>query len=254
MKIIWGQDPHFFGPRDYFRNTLIIKEVRKIAKGRVKILDFGCGCGNLTLRLAELGYSVTGFDISPLSLDVLKNKIDKSSVKKSIKIEDNIEKLQKNVSGFKIICAGEVLEHIRDDKEVVRIFKKILVKDGFCVLTVPARKKYWDKSDELAEHLRRYEKKELMGLFTSEGFKIKRIYCFGPVSLIWHKFIYLPTLLKRLPSSGSIQHKRHHSFLSYLTWLNKIFVYIFYIDLIFMRFNCWNHYLMVAYKKNEEKD
>jgi SAM-dependent methyltransferase len=249
MKIIWGQDPYFFGPRDYFKNALIVKEVQKITKRNVKILDFGCGCGNLTLKLAELGYYLTGFDVSLLSLDVLKNKVGKSNVKKSIKIEDNIEKLKKNISEFKIICAGEVLEHIRDDREIVRIFRKILMKDGFCVLTVPARKKYWDKSDEAAGHFRRYEKEELRSLFTSEGFEIKKIYCFGPVSLFWQKFIFLPVFLKRLSSSVSIKHKRHYSLLSHLIWLNKILVYIFFIDLIFVKLNCWNNYLMVAYKK-----
>ncbi|HOO52144.1 MAG TPA: class I SAM-dependent methyltransferase, partial [Alphaproteobacteria bacterium] len=46
-------------------------------KSDMDILDFGCGTGLLTLRLAPFVKSVTGMDISQGMLDVLKAKADK---------------------------------------------------------------------------------------------------------------------------------------------------------------------------------
>lgn len=39
-----------------------------------KILDIGCGTGNYSIRLAELGYEVVGIDISDEMLDIARNK------------------------------------------------------------------------------------------------------------------------------------------------------------------------------------
>lgn len=252
MKIIWGDDPYFFGPRDYFRNYLIAREIRKFKNRNINILDFGCGCGNLAIKLAQWGFHITGFDVSQLSLEVLKSKVEQFSLKNFITVENDIEKIQNTNIKFEIICAGEVLEHIKDDKKVVKFFKTLLKEGGFCVLTVPARMKYWDRNDEIAGHFRRYEKEELIDLFAFEGFKIKKIYCFGPITFLWHKLIFLPIFIRRQFSFDTIQRRKNSSLLAHLLYINKILVYFFYIDFLFLKLNCWNHYLMVAYKKHEE--
>ena len=50
--IDWGEHPDIYGPRDYFRNMLIFRELKK-HKEIKKILDYGCGVGNMLTFLAQ---------------------------------------------------------------------------------------------------------------------------------------------------------------------------------------------------------
>ena len=46
----------------------------------MKILDFGCGTGNYSIKLAESGCLVTGMDISKKMLDIAEKKAEKSDL------------------------------------------------------------------------------------------------------------------------------------------------------------------------------
>lgn len=245
-KIKWGEFPDFLGPRDYFKNTLIIKKVKNFVGNEGKILDFGCGCGNLSIRLANLNFLVFSYDISSLCLKILKEKIIKKSLK--IKIIENISEFDKMNEYFDCICCGEVLEHIQNENEVLQLFWRILKKNGVCIITVPARMKYWDVGDVLGGHFRRYEKNEIIELFQKSGFVVKIFYCLGPLNFLWYKFIFIPFLRVMLTK----RKKNKKGFFDYflkLEFVKKTLSYIFYFDLIFSKFNIWNSYLIVIQKK-----
>jgi ubiquinone/menaquinone biosynthesis C-methylase UbiE len=244
FKIIWGEDPYFFGPRDYFKNTLIVKKVKNFLKSGKNVLDFGCGCGNLAIRLANLGYYVTAYDISPLCLKILEKRIENTSLR--IKIVQDEKELIKMENSFDCICAGEVLEHIKNDRETLILWQNLLKNKGLCIITVPAKQKYWDIGDEAASHFRRYEKGEIINLFKITGFKIKTFYCFGPITFFWHKFIFIPVLKQKLMKRAHLSRN-----LFKMESLKKFISYIFYFDFLFLKFNIWNSYLIVA-QKNEK--
>jgi len=73
-KMMWGEEPELSGPRDYFRNSLLLREIEKNQKGK-KILDFGAGSGHLILRLLEKGNTCWGIDTSKVVIDVLEEKV-----------------------------------------------------------------------------------------------------------------------------------------------------------------------------------
>lgn len=197
--IKWGEDPEFSGPRDWFRNSLIIKEViREKTKG--KVLDFGVGSGNLLFRLAAKGFICTGIDKSKLALNYLKLKAKEKGFTDLVKAKEGDEgALTKIKQNFDIVISGETLEHLKDDQKVVKGFLKILKKGGVCVVSVPAHMWLWDANDDFSAHYRRYEKSDLIRLFESESFNIVRVYYWGfPLSLLWHRLIYLPLFCRKI--------------------------------------------------------
>jgi len=195
----WGEDPGFSGPRDWFRNSLIISEINK-RKEAGNILDFGAGNGNLILRLAKDGYTCLGIDKSKTAIRNLNKKAMKLGFSNKIvgKVGDekSILKLGKK---FDVIVSGETLEHIKNDRRVVNSFYKKLKRGGVCVISVPAESKSWDINDDFSGHYRRYDRDDLRKLFESENFKVVGIINWGfPLGRSWYKYIYLPLIKKKL--------------------------------------------------------
>ena len=57
-----------------FRSLIEHVDVRRLAWRRRRILDFGCGTGLLTEKLAPLAREVIAIDTSPAMVDVLQQK------------------------------------------------------------------------------------------------------------------------------------------------------------------------------------
>jgi len=129
---------------------------------RNKLLDAGCGAGNL-LRVGKLlGYECTGIDKS-------------KSVKKIIKdipvIIKDVEKL-KIRNKFDTIILSDVLEHCNDKKAMANIYNA-LTDNGIVIATVPMFKFLWGQDDIRLQHKRRYTKKMIKELF--KDFKIVKM-------------------------------------------------------------------------------
>ena len=75
-----------------------------------------------------------------------------------------------------LIFSSNVLEHIKDDYQILKDIKKKLRKDGTLFLYVPAKMILWSKLDESVGHYRRYEISKLRALCRKSGFKIVKIH------------------------------------------------------------------------------
>lgn len=100
-----------------------------------------------------------------------------------------------------LVIALEVLEHIPDDLKALKRWNSWLKTDGYLLLSVPAKKKYWDTMDEYAGHKRRYELKELLVKLSKSGFVVDKLYCYGFPIFNITKFIR-NALLKRNLKGG----------------------------------------------------
>ena len=58
----------------------------------------------------------------------------------------------------------DVIEHLPDDTEAVRQAAKALKPGGYLFITTPALKQFWSYNDELASHLRRYNRNDYRDL------------------------------------------------------------------------------------------
>ena len=123
------------------------------------ILDFEAGKGEFANR-------VKGNSIFSVEVDTTIHKFINHPT------EDNINNFNKK---FTLIYSSNVLEHIRDNMHVINSFYDNLSTGGVVEILVPARMEIYSNMDKNVGHYRRYNKRDLMGKFTSAGFEVN--YC-----------------------------------------------------------------------------
>ena len=79
---------------------------------------------------------------------------------------------------FDVIGAFDVLEHIKEDEEVLAQMYQATKKGGGILITVPHHPFLWSASDDFARHTRRYKTGELSSKVTKAGFEVLRITSF----------------------------------------------------------------------------
>jgi len=240
----WGKDPYFYGPRQYFRQSLLISYIKK---GKGKVLDAGCGNGSQSFRIANKGHFVTGIDISKRSTEFC-NKI-----KESIRIK-NVDFMQMDLvdinlprNSFDAVVSGEVLEHIKEDDIVVRNFNKVLKIGGQCIITTCHNPKLWSFEDEWSSHVRRYKAGELRNLFLRNGFRIEKMRFFGFPLMRIYLYLFRFVLIKKMKSKKkTVERKSHHSLMNILS-------YIFFFDNLFSWCSLGNGLVLRAVKIKDLK-
>ena len=148
-----------------FSEKLISK--KKKESGDIKLLDAGCGLGNIVPRLQNWG-RVYCADASEEALNYCSTRygVDVSKMDGSdIYFEDN---------SFDFIYLLEVIEHVEDDLKMLKELHKILTPGGYLILTAPAYMFLWGFHDEKLGHLRRYTRKELCVLSRNAGFEVAK--------------------------------------------------------------------------------
>lgn len=100
-----------------------------------KILDFGCGSGVLTYLLANNNHEVTSTDIEFSPLELVKEKINFPSKIQFIEGDILSNNLRHNY--FDIIYALDVLEHVDNISEYIRLFEKLLTPNGVIIVSGP---------------------------------------------------------------------------------------------------------------------
>jgi len=76
---------------------------------------------------------------------------------------------------YDVVGLFDVIEHISDDKAVLREMYRICKPGGRIILTVPANKWLWSYFDVSSCHKRRYSKKELYQKLQRAGFVVEKV-------------------------------------------------------------------------------
>ena len=128
------------------------------------LVDFGAGIGTLT----EIIKNKTG--IVPICIEIDKTN-KKFLFERGFKHFENLSDVKGEVD---IVFSSNVLEHIKDDKKIIRdIYKKLKI-DGVIFLYLPAKKSLWTSLDFKVGHYRRYEKSDLINKLQSCGFMVEK--------------------------------------------------------------------------------
>lgn len=74
---------------------------------------------------------------------------------------------------FDVVCAFEVLEHVRDDGALLKALHVSMRKGARLFISVPLFKKYWTEWDAVVGHYRRYSPVELEKSLVEAGFDVQ---------------------------------------------------------------------------------
>jgi 2-polyprenyl-3-methyl-5-hydroxy-6-metoxy-1,4-benzoquinol methylase len=102
-----------------------------------KILDIGCGTGNLTIKLLERGYkNIICLDISKEMIRELKKKVKKYNHNTIVVVSDlDAFLIGRNGSKFDIILVSSVLHHLPNYIDSLKHLKEALREDGCIYIT-----------------------------------------------------------------------------------------------------------------------
>lgn len=114
----------------YRLHSDIFELLKPYLKGKLYILDSGCGQGAFSQRLVDLGMVVDACDIDTGQL--------KANVNRKIELDLNSEiPAEKFPYKYDIILAFEIIEHLHNPWKYLDDCLKLLKKGGIIVLTTP---------------------------------------------------------------------------------------------------------------------
>jgi len=126
---------------------------KKIRDNGLRALDIGCGTGNVTLKLARLGYRVSGIDISTSMLDILNKKIRSMGLEKEIRlINANIDDFLKDPQdrNYDIITISSVLHHLPEYLSTLSNLLNNIKKGGFLFIVHEPTANFFQPEDKIS--------------------------------------------------------------------------------------------------------
>lgn len=114
-----------------YEETIISNMISSAETKGSKLLDIGCGSGEIGKHYSDLGFQVVGVDFSDVAIDLSK-KLGLNAmvmdVDKGLEFDDN---------SFDIILAGDVMEHVFDPIYVISEINRVLKPNGSFYATIP---------------------------------------------------------------------------------------------------------------------
>ena len=135
--------------------------------GSRRVLDIGCGAGNMFHHLARYG-SVVGVDNNPRPLAVARER--GYDVR-----QGGAEDLPFDDEAFDLVSLLDTVEHCEDDMAVLRECYRVCALGGRLLITVPAFQWLWSQNDVINAHQRRYSASDLEEKLKRLGFRIERL-------------------------------------------------------------------------------
>lgn len=130
------------------------------------VLDVGMGCGYGSFIMSKFAKEVRGIDDSEEAVEYAKQNWLNSNIKY---FSGNALDLIHDYP-FDVIVAFEIIEHIKDDKELISLFKRTAQK--YIVISVPHISVPLSRS---RWHHRHYTEDDIKKLFVDENWEIERL-------------------------------------------------------------------------------
>lgn len=140
---------------------------KQVADSGLRVLDVGCGAGNMMHHLSRYG-SVVGIDNNPLPLTIAHQRGYDARLcdARQLPFEDE---------EFDLVTALDVIEHCEDDFQILRECYRVTRGRGMLVVTAPAFQWLWSNNDVVNGHKRRYSRSELRDKVADAGFRAERL-------------------------------------------------------------------------------
>lgn len=170
------------GPSIKTRIRIVKKLINKYVQSG-SILDIGCGSGRLWSSLRNKGrMNILAIDISGEAVRQARES-GLAAMKADVTVLETLPQEE-----FDAITCVEALEHIEKDQIALGNISKLLKRGGYLFITVPHLMKYWTKNDEFYQHVRRYNRGELVQQLVRCNFEILENFTWGG---LFYKYYYL---------------------------------------------------------------
>ncbi len=157
----------------YNRHIVNIFKAELHDKGKYHIVDFGAGIGTLSLIYQTICAPVqTDHRIACVEID---SQNQRELNTRNFSTYTQLDQIPGPIDG---IFSSNVLEHIADDRQILKDFYDRLCAGGRMVLYLPAWPVLYSDMDEIFGHYRRYEKGDIVEKCAAAGLRVERIfYC-----------------------------------------------------------------------------
>jgi SAM-dependent methyltransferase len=150
------------------RNALILDAFARFFPAAQSYLEIGCGTGYVLSAIAaeRPAMAVHGSEIFVEGLGFAAQRTPRATL-----FQMDARRLPFDAS-FDVIGAFDVIEHITEEREVLREMHRALRPGGGVLLTVPQHPWLWSVQDDIAHHVRRYRPGELEARLAEAGFRV----------------------------------------------------------------------------------
>jgi SAM-dependent methyltransferase len=128
-------------------------------------LDFGAGAGQFAIPLKQAGHQVVAVEVDTV--------LSQSMARQGVTTFDSLEKVADESVDY--IYALNVLEHISDDGNALRMLQRKLRPGGKLLIYVPAFQALYSSMDALVGHFRRYRGRGLRAIVEQAGFEVDTV-------------------------------------------------------------------------------
>jgi len=242
------------GPRYLLRLHLLCSVFNNyFLQNSANFLEVGAGNGDVTSFISDVFKDalITIVDSSDYALDPLNQRFcDNSNVDiLKIALEEYSPKTQ-----FDYILSFEVLEHIKNDLDVIKRMNTLLHDDGLLILSVPSYMSKWQAQDIASGHIRRYEESEIIEKLKLSGFEILELYDYGfPLTTIMRPFreIFYKETGESLEEKTAVSGVEKRIFSNKNNWIIAICLLPFFgLQRIFSKFRLGDGFIVIAKKNN----
>jgi 2-polyprenyl-3-methyl-5-hydroxy-6-metoxy-1,4-benzoquinol methylase len=124
----------------YQRGQLFIQVLKKYCPGfGMRVLDYGCGTGRMSIMAAEEGFLVKAVDPAEEHIKIA------NGLNRSTGVEFNVlsDKLDEASSSFDAVVSSSVFEFVPDPKQYIDDIHKVLKPKGVLLISVPNTNSWW---------------------------------------------------------------------------------------------------------------
>jgi 2-polyprenyl-3-methyl-5-hydroxy-6-metoxy-1,4-benzoquinol methylase len=189
---LWQAVPEGGQPPDLeLRRSFLLEQLARAAERRarslveaspspsLRVLDVGCGEGQLTASIADAGYQVLGVDVAEEPLRRARSRRADLELRR---VESAGEWPLADAS-FDVVWSGETIEHVADTARWLSELRRVLRSGGSLILSTPAhgpltrlglalsRRRFERHFDPRADHLRFYTRHTLSRLLEDFGYE-----------------------------------------------------------------------------------